>query len=149
MARRFHERQLQDAPERIAALIHPEAEMTLVVNDFGSVQGRDEIIAMPGEARQRMIYSAWVERCEKIDETTLLLRGQARYPLERGLAHSTVDWQPLIVTPEVAIITGTAIYEEPPSVYSNLWVLRLDADGRCREFTEWWMLHPAEPKQPA
>jgi len=92
MARRFHERQLQDAPERIAALIHPSAEMALVVNDFGSVQGRDQIVALLGEARQRMIYSAWVERCEKIDETTLLLRGQARYPLERGLAHSTVYW---------------------------------------------------------
>jgi hypothetical protein len=49
------------------------------------------------------------------------------------------------VTPEVAIITGTATYKEPPSVYSNLWVLRLDPDGRCREFTEWWMPHPAEP----
>jgi hypothetical protein len=52
------------------------------------------------------------------------------------------------VTPEVAIITGTAIYKEPPSVYSNLWVVRLDPDGRCREFTEWWMLHPAERSSP-
>jgi hypothetical protein len=24
-------------------------------------------------------------------------------------------------------------------VYSNLWVIRFDADGRCREFTEWYM----------
>jgi hypothetical protein len=48
------------------------------------------------------------------------------------------------VTPEVAIVTGTATYKEPPTVYSNLWVMRLDADGRCREFTEWWMQHPAQ-----
>lgn len=27
-------------------------------------------------------------------------------------------------------------------VYSNLWVIRLDAEGRCAEFTEWWMRHP-------
>jgi hypothetical protein len=30
----------------------------------------------------------------------------------------------------------------PPSTYSNLWVIRLDAEGRCTEFTEWWMQHP-------
>jgi hypothetical protein len=22
------------------------------------------------------------------------------------------------------------------------WVIRLDAEGRCTEFTEWWMRHP-------
>ena len=26
-----------------------------------------------------------------------------------------------------------------PTAYSNLWVIRLDQDGRCSEFTEWWM----------
>jgi hypothetical protein len=57
----------------------------------------------------------------------------------------TFAWQPLVETPELAMITGTAAYREPPIVYSNLWVVRLDADGRCREFTEWWMKHPAEP----
>ena len=30
----------------------------------------------------------------------------------------------------------------PPHTYSNLWVVRLDAEGRCTEFTEWWMRHP-------
>jgi ketosteroid isomerase-like protein len=77
-------------------------------------------------------------------------RGRAEI-IERWLARkdkpgqATFEWHPLVVTPEVAIITGTARYKEPPSVYSNLWVLRLDPDGRCREFTEWWMPHPAEP----
>ena len=66
--------------------------MALVVNDFRSVQGRDRIVALLGEVRHRMIYSAEVEKCEWIDETTLLLRGQARYPVGRGLAHSTVYW---------------------------------------------------------
>jgi hypothetical protein len=51
------------------------------------------------------------------------------------------------VTPELTIVTGTATYKEPPTVYSNLWVMRLDADGRCREFTEWWMQHPAKAGQ--
>jgi hypothetical protein len=92
IARRFHERQLEDAPERIAELIHSEAQMALVVNDFRSVRGRDQIVAELSAARKRMIYSARVERCEKVDESTLLLRGQARYAVDRGLTHSTVCW---------------------------------------------------------
>jgi hypothetical protein len=80
IARRFHERQLEDSPERIAELIHPEAEMALVVNDFRSVRGRDQIVAELSEARERMIYSAVVERCEKVDESTLLLRGRLGTP---------------------------------------------------------------------
>jgi SnoaL-like protein len=61
---------------------------------------------------------------------------------EQGAA--TFDWQPLVVTPDLSIATGTATYHEPPHIYSNLWLVRLDPDGRCREFTEWWMEHPAE-----
>jgi hypothetical protein len=34
------------------------------------------------------------------------------------------------------------VRRSPPHTYSNLWVIRLDADGRCAEFTEWWMQHP-------
>ena len=54
------------------------------------------------------------------------------------------EWQPLLDTPELAIITGTTTYRNPALAYSNLWVLRLDTDGRCREFTEWWMEHTGE-----
>ncbi|MGV9775743.1 nuclear transport factor 2 family protein [Streptosporangium sp. NPDC003464] len=56
---------------------------------------------------------------------------------------TTFDWRPVTVTDEVAIIQGTTAY--PDRAYSNLWVIRLDPEGRCREFTEWWMEHPASP----
>ena len=36
-------------------------------------------------------------------------------------------------------------YLQPPIEYSNLWVIRLDGDGRCSEFTEWWMQHKPPP----
>jgi ketosteroid isomerase-like protein len=52
-------------------------------------------------------------------------------------------WHPLTVSPEVAVVQGETVYRNPPRTYSNLWVIRLDADGRCTEFTEWWMQHPA------
>jgi uncharacterized protein (TIGR02246 family) len=53
-------------------------------------------------------------------------------------------WQALTVGPGLAIVQGTTDYRTPPRTYSNLWVIRLDPAGRCTEFTEWWMKHPAE-----
>ena len=53
---------------------------------------------------------------------------------------TTFDWQPLVVTGEECIVTGETRY--PHQTYSNLWVIRLDADGRCSHFTEWWMEQP-------
>ena len=71
-------------------------------------------------------------------------RGRAQI-VERWLdrkdepGNATFEWRPLVETPEVAVLTGTTTYREPPAVYSNLWVIGLDAEGRCREFVEWWM----------
>ena len=56
---------------------------------------------------------------------------------------TTFDWRPLVESSDVSILVGTTVYREPPRTYSNLWVVRLDPDGRCREFTEWWMEQPA------
>jgi uncharacterized protein (TIGR02246 family) len=53
---------------------------------------------------------------------------------------TTFEWQPLVVTDDLAIIEAATRY--PNKVYSNLWVLRLDDSGQARQFTEWWMLHP-------
>ena len=50
----------------------------------------------------------------------------------------TFDWSPLAITPEVSIVQGVTRYTDGPT-YSNLWVIRFAADGRAREFTEWWM----------
>ena len=59
--------------------------------------------------------------------------------------------QPLSITDEVAVIQGKTVYAD--RTYSNLWVIRLDASGRAREFTEWYMDHTLnsapEPALPA
>jgi hypothetical protein len=47
-------------------------------------------------------------------------------------------WFPLVVTDEVVVVQGETRYAGGRN-YSNLWVIRLDPDGRAREFTEWWM----------
>jgi ketosteroid isomerase-like protein len=41
---------------------------------------------------------------------------------------------------DVAVATGTSTYTgDPPRVFHNCFVMRFDADGRCREFTEWYV----------
>jgi hypothetical protein len=39
----------------------------------------------------------------------------------------------------LGFVRGWTTYREPPTTYSNLWVIRLEEDGGCSEFTEWWM----------
>jgi hypothetical protein len=47
------------------------------------------------------------------------------------------SWFPVTVSPELSVVQGVTTY--PTVTYSNLWLIRLDTVGRCREFTEWWM----------
>ena len=51
----------------------------------------------------------------------------------------TFRHETLAIAGDVAFVRGWTRYLEPPSGFSNLWVVRLGADGQCREFTEWWM----------
>jgi ketosteroid isomerase-like protein len=46
---------------------------------------------------------------------------------------------------ERAVATGASTYFEDGSVarvYDNVYLLRFDEDGRCSEFTEWFMQRP-------
>lgn len=64
------------------------------------------------------IVAGWLDRKDEPGETTF-------------------EWHPVAVTDELGVVEGTTTY--PGQTFSNLWLIRLDADGRCREFTEWWM----------
>ncbi len=92
-ARRFHERQLEDPPDRIAALIHEDAEMTLLANYLRTLRGRRAIMAALARGRDAEIYQAEVEQCEPIGPDLLLVRGHARYALDDGgVGVSRVWW---------------------------------------------------------
>jgi ketosteroid isomerase-like protein len=57
-------------------------------------------------------------------------------------------YEPVAVDGEVAVAIGISTYLSEPGgrvekVYDNCFVMRFDADGRCREFTEWYMKRPA------
>jgi ketosteroid isomerase-like protein len=48
---------------------------------------------------------------------------------------------------DVAVATGSSTYRTSPDgpiekVFDNCFVIRFDAAGRCREFTEWFMQRP-------
>jgi uncharacterized protein (TIGR02246 family) len=45
----------------------------------------------------------------------------------------------LTVGGDLGIIKGSTTYKDPPKEYSNLWEIRLDSEGRAKEFVEWWM----------
>ncbi|HYU58680.1 MAG TPA: nuclear transport factor 2 family protein [Actinomycetota bacterium] len=50
----------------------------------------------------------------------------------------------LAIAGDLAFVRGWTDYPgQDPPLYSNLWVIRFDDDGRATEFTEWWM--PAGP----
>jgi ketosteroid isomerase-like protein len=50
---------------------------------------------------------------------------------------TTFTWHPVVETDDVWIVQGVTVYST--ITYSNLWIIRHDADGRASEFTEWWM----------
>lgn len=48
---------------------------------------------------------------------------------------------------DVAVATGSSTYlgadGSVEMIYDNCFVMRFDGDGRCREFTEWFMKRPS------
>jgi ketosteroid isomerase-like protein len=53
-------------------------------------------------------------------------------------------YKAIAVDGDVAVATGISSYRESPDgpvvrVYDNCFVMQFDSEGRCREFTEWFM----------
>jgi ketosteroid isomerase-like protein len=56
-------------------------------------------------------------------------------------------YRPLAVDGDAVVATGSSTYMVRPDgpveqVFDNCFVMRFDGDGRCREFTEWFMKRP-------
>ena len=51
------------------------------------------------------------------------------------------SYAPLLVEGDRAVATGETRYADGQT-FSNLFVLEFDGDGRCSDFTEWYMEHP-------
>ena len=53
-------------------------------------------------------------------------------------------YKAIAVDGDVAVATGISSYKESPDgpvvrVYDNCFVMQFDSEGRCREFTEWFV----------
>lgn len=58
-------------------------------------------------------------------------------------------YRAVAVDGDTAVAVGTSTYTDGPGgpvdqVFHNCFVLRFDQEGRCREFTEWYVERPAE-----
>jgi ketosteroid isomerase-like protein len=56
-------------------------------------------------------------------------------------------YSPVAVDEDTVVSTGTSRYREVPGgpfvrAYDNCFVMRFDAEGRCREFTEYFVRRP-------
>ena len=54
------------------------------------------------------------------------------------------SYRAVAVDGDVAVATGESAYKDSPDgpvarIYDNCFVMRFDSEGRCREFTEWFM----------
>jgi ketosteroid isomerase-like protein len=65
-------------------------------------------------------------------------------------ADGTYDasYRSVAVDGDVAVATGESLYSEEPGgavvqAWDNCFVMRFDADGRCREFTEYFAERPS------
>jgi ketosteroid isomerase-like protein len=55
-------------------------------------------------------------------------------------------YEPVAVDGDTAVAVGSSHYTDadgnPTEAYDNCFVMRFDAEGRCREFTEWFVKRP-------
>ena len=56
------------------------------------------------------------------------------------------EYRPILVEGDTAIANGRSRYGNPDGSlrdeYDNIFLIRLDGDGRCSEFREWFMQRP-------
>ena len=61
----------------------------------------------------------------------------------------SAHYEPVAVDDDVVVATGRSSYTERPDgpivrLYSNCFVMRFDSEGRCREFTEYYIRQPLQ-----
>jgi hypothetical protein len=49
----------------------------------------------------------------------------------------TFDSELVAVDGDTGVVRSEVQYANPPAHWRNLWIVRLDGDGRCAEFEEW------------
>ncbi|HEY4761970.1 MAG TPA: nuclear transport factor 2 family protein [Thermoguttaceae bacterium] len=50
----------------------------------------------------------------------------------------TFEYEVVAVDGELGVVQGTSVYKDA-GTFSNIWLIRLAKDGRCKEFREWFV----------
>jgi hypothetical protein len=96
-------------------------------------------------------YHPYDEPIRGRDSVVAAWREEGEFPGASGRDEPGIydgAYRAVAVDDDVAIAVGQSTYTDGPDgpvaeVYDNCFVLRFDGEGRCREFTEWFMKRPA------
>jgi hypothetical protein len=82
------------------------------------------------------VVAAWLEEGDSGDASSRDVPGTYE-----------AEYSPVAVDGDTVVATGTSRYREVPGgpvvrVYENCFVIRFDGEGRCREFTDYFMRRP-------
>jgi ketosteroid isomerase-like protein len=92
-------------------------------------------------------YHPYDDAIEGRDEVVKAWRAEGDHP-EAGTRDEPGTWEAayraVSVDGDVAVATGISSYRDSPEgpvvrTYDNCFVMQFDSEGRCREFTEWFM----------
>ena len=95
-------------------------------------------------------YHPYDEPVRGRDSVVAAWREEGEFPGASGRDEPGIydgSYRAVAVDGDVAVAVGKSTYTEGPDgpvaeVYDNCFLLRFDAEGRCREFTEWFVKRP-------
>ena len=95
-------------------------------------------------------YHPYDEPVRGRDSVVAAWREEAGFPGASGRDEPGIydgSYRAVAIDGDVAVAVGQSTYTDGPDgpvaeVYDNCFLLRFDAEGRCREFTEWFVKRP-------
>ena len=95
-------------------------------------------------------YHPYDEPVRGRDSVVAAWREEAEFPGASGRDEPGIydgSYRAVAIDGDVAVAVGQSTYTDGPDgpvaeVYDNCFLLRFDAEGRCREFTEWFVTRP-------
>ena len=91
-------------------------------------------------------WHPWEEPADGADGREEIVQAWLDQPDDPG--DWTLDCEPLAVNGELGVARCVTRYRAtargPARVYHNIWLVSLTDDGRCSEFTEYYMKEPTE-----
>lgn len=54
------------------------------------------------------------------------------------------DYEWLAIEGDTGVLDGLTDYSGRDEIFKNIWVIKLEGDGRCREFIEYWVKKGAQ-----